>query len=158
MCIFSSLGSHSTVVVCWTADEQVKWLILHLWHDSYQNSFHKPRLSSTQYSLIVQNGGLKKLLLIYNSVGVIQKLTEKKTPYKNFLCVFCDLQHTLFWNLLEHLVLLKEFFPLGISLEQYIKSNWNSSRKDVWILHGSWPNLSGMNTTHEPDMSFGLTA
>ena len=38
---FAALGgSHNTVVVRWTVDQQVKQSILHLGHDSYQNSPH----------------------------------------------------------------------------------------------------------------------
>ena len=38
-------GSHSTVVVWWTAGQQVEWLILYLGHDSYQNSYYQTRWS-----------------------------------------------------------------------------------------------------------------
>ena len=33
-------GNRSTKVTCWTAGQQVKWLIPHLGHDSYQHSSH----------------------------------------------------------------------------------------------------------------------
>ena len=47
-----------TKVERWTLDHKVKQLILHLGHDSYQNSSHLFKLSPAQYSFTPQNSGL----------------------------------------------------------------------------------------------------
>ena len=52
-------GIRGTVVVRWTAGQQVERAILRQGHDSSQNSSHSPRLSPDQYSLTVQSRGLK---------------------------------------------------------------------------------------------------
>ena len=46
-------GSHSTVVVCWTAGQQVKQWILHLRHNSYQNYLVSSGCPCLEYSLTV---------------------------------------------------------------------------------------------------------
>ena len=70
-------GIRGTVIACWTTDEQVERSILRqgMIHNK-KNSTHSPRLSPAQYSLIVQNGGLKYQSFSETSACKIQMLGE----------------------------------------------------------------------------------
>ena len=52
-------SSHCTLMVCWTAGQQVEWWILHLGHDSYQNNSLAQVFRSLVHPCTVRNYGLK---------------------------------------------------------------------------------------------------
>ena len=79
-----------------TAGQQVERPILHQEHDSKQNSSHKPGLSPAQYSLTVQNRGLKHhtfmteevlflLLQLQSGLPVVLTVINNNRPYSSGL-------------------------------------------------------------------------
>ena len=79
--LYTKRGILGTVVACWTAGQQAERAILHLGHDSYQNSSHLPRLSPAQHSLTEQNPGLKHHLCHFCTHCIIPIFS---TSYINF--------------------------------------------------------------------------
>ena len=90
--------SRSTVAACWTADQQVKPSILHLGHDSYQNSFHYSRLSPAPYNLTVQNCGLKYHSFHFIFHSHYYTLIYSQDPLR-LLCPTCIYKHIMDMNL-----------------------------------------------------------
>ena len=120
----------------WTTGQQAKWSILHQGHDSKQNSSREPRLPPAQYSIMVQDLGLKHIILwcIYISV-----LSSIEVPYN--LHPNCHmLTDCMSWLLLKESVALSLWWPSAIDgapkTEEELRS---SGRWSEWWHWNKWP-------------------